>query len=118
MVTRYVGCREGVNPDPDEVRTSSTCSLVLWPHVGYLWIYMTYRINHTMYIYQKGMSPQSSSWGYMYHTIIDNIYSNSTWVEPIKYRTEGETMIGRTGELKQMKLCGIQQKNQVLDNEA
>ena len=30
---------EGVNPDPDKVRTSSTCSLLLWPQVGYLWIY-------------------------------------------------------------------------------
>ena len=35
----YVGGRAGVNPDPDEVWTSSICSLVLWPQVGYLWIY-------------------------------------------------------------------------------
>ena len=30
---------KGVNPDPDKVRTSNTCSLVLWSQVGYLWIY-------------------------------------------------------------------------------
>ena len=35
----YVGGWAGVNPDPEKVRTSSICSLVMWPQVGYLWIY-------------------------------------------------------------------------------
>ena len=38
----YVGGWAGVNPDPDEVRTLSICSLVLWPQVGYLWIYIQF----------------------------------------------------------------------------
>ena len=40
----YVGGWEGVNTDPDEVRTLSTCSLVLWPQVGYLWIYKASKV--------------------------------------------------------------------------
>ena len=71
-----------------------------------------------MYTDHTGKLPHFSSWGNRYHMIIHDIDSNSIWVEPIKDRTEGEKMIGRTGELEQMKLCGIQQKNQVLDNEA
>ena len=39
LIYDYVGGREGVNPDPYKVRTSSICSLVLGPQVGYLWIY-------------------------------------------------------------------------------
>ena len=39
LVYDYVGGREGINPDLYKVRTSSICSLVLWPQVGYLWIY-------------------------------------------------------------------------------
>ena len=43
LIYDYVGGREDVNPDPYEVQTSSIlCSLVLWLHVGYLWIYKCY----------------------------------------------------------------------------
>ena len=34
LIYEYVGGREGVNPDPDKVRTSLICSLVLWPQEG------------------------------------------------------------------------------------
>ena len=70
-----------------------------------------------MYTDHTGKLPHFSSWGNRYHMIIHNIDSNSTWVEPIKDRIEGEMMIGRTHALKFMKVCGIIPKHQVLDNE-
>ena len=62
---------------------------------------------------QTGKLPQNSSQGKIYHMIVHDIDSNSTWVEPIKDITEREMMIGRTQKLKLTKLCGILTKHQV-----
>ena len=72
----------------------------------------------TMHTDQTGKFPCSSSQVNRYHMIIHDDYSNSTWVEPIKYKTEVELILGHTRALKQMKLCGIHPKHQLLDNEA
>ena len=47
--------------------------------------------------------------------IIHDIDTNSTWLEPIKDRTEGEMILGRSRSLERMKLCGILPKNKVLE---
>ena len=50
--------------------------------------------------------------------VIIEIDSNSIWAEPMKNRTEGETMLVRRRALTRMKKCGIKPKHQVLDNKA
>ena len=43
LIYDYVGGREDVNPDLDEVRSSRIlCSPGLWPQVGYLWRLVSY----------------------------------------------------------------------------
>ena len=49
--------------------------------------------------------------------ILHDIDSNSTWVEPMKNRTEGEMILARRQALSQMKIQGIVPTHQVLDNE-
>ena len=52
-----------------------------------------YDMKKTMHTDQTEKFPYRSSWGNRHHMIIQNIDSNSTWVEPIKYRTERELML-------------------------
>ena len=49
--------------------------------------------------------------------VVHDIDSNSTWVEPMKNRTEGEMILYRRRALARMKLQGIIPKHQVLNNE-
>ena len=49
--------------------------------------------------------------------VVNDIDSNSTWVEPMKNRTEGEMILTRQRALARMKLQGIIPKHEVLDNE-
>ena len=78
----------------------------------------SYDMKKIVYTYQTGKFPHSSSRGNKYHMIIPDIYRNSTWMDPINYLTEVETILGRARALKLMKLCGIIPKNQVLNNES
>ena len=71
-----------------------------------------------MYTDETGKVPYRPSKVNMYHIIILDIDSNSTWVEQIKDITEGDIMLGRTCTLQQMNLYGIQPKYKVLDNES
>ena len=48
----------------------------------------------TLFTNQNGKSPQTSSQGNKYQMIFHIIYSNSTWVKPIKNRTEGGIIDG------------------------
>ena len=49
--------------------------------------------------------------------ILHDIDSNSTWVEPMKNRTEGEMILARQQALARMRIQGIIPSHQVLDNE-
>ena len=52
-------------------------------------------MTHTLYTDQTGKFPRTSSRGNKYQMILHEIDSNSTWVEPMKNRTEGELIIAR-----------------------
>ena len=71
----------------------------------------------TIFTDQTGKFPLRSSRGNHYQMVVHDIDSNSTWVEPMKNRTEGEMILARRRALAQMKLQGIIPKHQVLDNE-
>ena len=77
----------------------------------------TYKLRDTMFTDQTGKFPHSSSRGNNYQMVIHEIDSNSTWVEPMKNRTEGEMILARRRALTRMHLQGIIPKHQVLDNE-
>ena len=72
----------------------------------------------TIFTDQTGKFPHLSSRGNRYQMILYHVDSNSIWVEPMKNRTEGEMIKARALALGRMKLCNIQPKRQVLDNEA
>ena len=76
-----------------------------------------YETNATLFTDQTGRFPQQSSRGNNYQMILHDIDSNSTWVEPMKNRTEGEMILGRRRALARMKVQGITPSHQVLDNE-
>ena len=76
-----------------------------------------YEPKATMFTDQTGRFPQQSSHGNNYQMILHDIDSNSTWVEPMKNRTEGEMILGRRRALAHMKVQGIIPSHQVLDNE-
>ena len=48
--------------------------------------------------------------------IVHEMYGNSTWIEPMKNRTEGEMILSQRRALIRIKLQGIVPKHQVLDN--
>ena len=52
-----------------------------------------YNPRDTIYTDQTGKFPHASSRGYNYHMIIHKIDGNSTWVEPMKNKSQGG-MIG------------------------
>ena len=70
-----------------------------------------------MFTDQTGKFPHSSSRGNNYQIVVHDIDSNSTWVEPMKNRKEGEMILAWQRALKQMQLQGIVTKHQVLENE-
>ena len=70
-----------------------------------------------MFTNQSGKFPRTSSRGNNYQIIVHEIDGNSTWIEPMKNRTEGEMILARRRALARMKLQGIVPKHQVLDNE-
>ena len=70
-----------------------------------------------MFSNQTGKLPHASSKGNNYQMIVHEIYGNSTWIDPMKNRTEGEMILARCCVLIRMKLQGIVPKHQVLDKE-
>ena len=61
--------------------------------------------------------PHTSSRGHNYQMVIHNIDGNSTWIEPMKNKTQGEMIKARRNALKRIKLQGIMPLHQILDNE-
>ena len=49
--------------------------------------------------------------------ILNEIYGKSTWIEPMKKKTEEEMILARRRALERMKAQGIVPTHQVLDNE-
>ena len=48
-----------------------------------------YKTRDTIYTDQTGKLPHTSSQGNNYQMVIDEIDGNSTWVEPMKNKTQG-----------------------------
>ena len=71
---------------------------------------------NTMYTYQTGKFPHSSSLGSNSQIIIHEIDGASTWVELMKYRIEGVMIEAQRRGLKRMKQQGITLAHQVLVN--
>ena len=59
---------------------------------------------NTIYTDQTGKFPHASSRGYHYQMIVHEIDGNSTWVEPMKNRSQGEMIRARRAALFRMKL--------------
>jgi len=76
-----------------------------------------YKTKATLFFDQTGRFPQQSSRGNNCQMILHDIDSNSTWVEPMENRTEGELILARRWALAQMKIQWIVRTHQVLDNE-
>ena len=76
-----------------------------------------YSPRETMFTDQTGKFPFTSSRGNNYQMVVHDIDSNSTWVEPMKNRTEGEMILARRRALIRMKHQGIVPRHQVLVNE-
>ena len=77
-----------------------------------------HNISRTLYIDQTGKLLQTSSRGNRYQMILHEINPNSTWVKPMKNQTKGKIIISRERDLTQILLCGLNTKDQILDNEA
>ena len=70
-----------------------------------------------MYTDQTVNFPTRSIRGNKYQIILSEIDGNSTWIEPMKNRTEGEMILARHRALERMKTQGVVPTHQVLDNE-
>ena len=75
-------------------------------------------MQRTLFTKQTVKLPQTSSQGNKYHMILHKIDSNSTWVKPMKNRNKGEIIAARKRSLTKMRLCDLNPKHQILDNEA
>ena len=75
-----------------------------------------YEPRSTMFTDHTGLFPQQSSRGNNYQMVMYDIDSSSTWVEPMKNRTEGEMILARRRALNRMRLQNIFPTHQVLDN--
>ena len=76
-----------------------------------------YKTRDTIYTDQTGKFPHTSSRGKNYQMVIHNIDGNSTWVETMKTKTQGEMINSRRRALIRMKLQGIIPLHQILQNE-
>ena len=66
-----------------------------------------YNPRDTIYTDQTGRFPHASSRGYHYQMIIHEINGNSTWVEPMKNKSQGEMIRARRAALFRMELQHI-----------
>ena len=76
-----------------------------------------YKPRETIYTDQTGKFPHTSSRGHNYQRVIHKIDGNSTWIEPMKNKTQGEMIKARRNALKRTKLQGIAPLHQILDKE-
>lgn len=77
----------------------------------------TFEPRATLFTDQTGRFPQQSSRGNTYMMILYHVDSNSTWVEPMKNRTEEELIQARRRGVERMREQGIESVHQMLDNE-
>ena len=70
-----------------------------------------------MYTDQMGKLPHRSIRRNRYQRILHEIDGKSTWIEPMKKKTEEEMILARRRALERMKAQGIVPTHQVLDNE-
>ena len=76
-----------------------------------------YNPRDTIYTDQTGKFLHASSLGYNYQMIIHEIDGNSTWVEPMKNKSQGEMIRARRDALLRMEIQNIVPVCQILDNE-
>ena len=69
-----------------------------------------------MYTNQTVKFPCRSIQVNRYQMILREIGGNSTWIEPIKNKTEGGLILDRRRSLEQMKAQGVVPNHQVLYN--
>jgi hypothetical protein len=77
-----------------------------------------YKLKETMYSDQTGLFLKVSSLSNKYIMVIQDVDSNSLWVEALKNNTGGKLIFGRAWALECMQKAGIVPKHQVLDNQA
>ena len=70
-----------------------------------------------MYIDQTGKFPHRSIRGNRYQVILQEIDCKSTWIEPMKNKTEGGMILSWHRSLERMKEQGILPTHQLMDNE-
>ena len=75
-----------------------------------------YDTKETMYTDQTGKFPHRSMFGNKYQMILHKIDVNSTWIEPMKNKTEGKAILDRRPALDRKKYQCKVPKNQVIDN--
>ena len=76
-----------------------------------------YNPRNTIYTDQTGQFPHASSRGYNHQMIIHDIDGNSTWVNLMKNRSQGEMIRARRAALLRMEFQNIVPVRQILDNE-
>ena len=76
-----------------------------------------YEPKGTMYTYQTGKFPHKLIWENRYQMILYEIDDKSTWIEPMKNKTEGYIILDQRRALERMKAQGIVPTHQVLENE-
>ena len=76
-----------------------------------------YDLRATIFTNQTGKLSLRSRRRNHYQMVVQDMDSNSTWVEPMKNRTEGDMILARRRALSRMNLQSIIPKHQVLDNE-
>ena len=76
-----------------------------------------YNPRDTIYTDQTGKFPHASSRGCNYQMIIHEIDGNSTWVDPMKNKSQGEMIRSRRAALLRMELQNIVSVFQIVDNE-
>ena len=70
-----------------------------------------YEPKATIYTDQTDQFSPRSSHGNKYQMLRHNVNSNSTWVEPMKNKTEGAMILARCRALTRMKHQGIEPKH-------
>ena len=76
-----------------------------------------YKPRDTIYTDQTGKFLHTSIQYHNYQMVIHKIDGNSTWIEPMKNKTQGGMIKARHKSLKRIKLQGIVPLHQILDNE-
>ena len=75
-------------------------------------------MRYTLFTNQTVKFPQTSIQGNKYQMILHKIYSKSTWVDAIKSCTKGEIIAACNRALTRKRICSLNPKHKILDNEA